>query len=101
VRAHAAIGVAIAVLVAAGAFATTGCGGGSTSTASTPTLTSSPGASVDEIVDEHPEVVEIVCRGIGNGGRSVDTEAIGYVAPLAIDGDVPPSKLLDEFVSRC
>jgi hypothetical protein len=101
VRARVTAGIAIAVLATGETFAATGCGGSTTSTSSTPTLTSSPGASIEQVVDEHPDVVEIVCNGIGNGGRSVDVKALGYVGPLAIDAHVPPPKLLDEFVSRC
>ena len=54
-----------------------------------------------KIVDQHPEVVTIVCRDIGNAGKSIDVEALGYVGPLATDADVSPSRLLDEFESRC
>ena len=93
--------VVVTVLAVAGAFAATSCGGGAASTSSTPTLTSSADAGIKEIVDQHPEVVTIVCKDIGNGGKSVDVEALGYVGPLAIDADVSPSKLLDEFESRC
>jgi hypothetical protein len=92
---------AITVLAVASAFAVTSCGGSTASTSSTPTLTSSADAGIKEIVDQHPEVVTIVCNDIGNAGKSVDVEALGYVGPLAIDADVSPSKLLDEFENRC
>jgi hypothetical protein len=87
-----------ALLVVSGALAATGCGGGASSTVA---LTSAPGSSIEQVVDQHPEVVDIVCRDIGNGGKSVDVEALGYVGPLAEDAHVSPSKLLDEFESRC
>jgi hypothetical protein len=90
--------LAIAVLVAAGALAATGCGGGASSTVGP---TSAPGSSIEQVVDQHPDVVDIVCRDIGNRGKSVDVEALGYVGPLAVDAQVSPSNLLDEFVSRC
>ena len=89
---------AIALLVAVAALAATGCGGGGSSTVE---LTSASGSSIEEVVDQHPEVVDIVCRDIGNVGKSVDVEALGYVGPLAEDAQVSPSKLLDEFESRC
>jgi len=90
--------LSIAVLVATGALEIAGCGGGASSTVG---LTSPPGSSIAQVADQHPDVVDIVCRDIGNRGKSVDVEALGYVGPLATDAHVSPSKLLDEFLSRC
>jgi hypothetical protein len=60
----------IAAVTGAGAFAAIGCGGESTtSTTSSAATTATGSASVEEVVDQHPDVVAIVCRS---------TEAIGH-----------------------
>jgi hypothetical protein len=114
----------IAAFATACGFAMAGCGGDSTTSPTTNArATFKQASSVEEIVDRHPKAVTIVCRstehsehehsGHEHSGHEhshhedsphvaeLDEEAFGYVGPLAVEGDVAPSDLLDEFVSRC
>jgi hypothetical protein len=124
-----AIRFTIAAVVTAGGFAVAGCGGDTTTSTTTGAkATSTQTASVEEIVDQHPNAVAVVCRTTehaeqGHSGHEhsghehsghqhshhedspqvaeLDEKALGYVGPLAVEADVAPSDLLDEFVSRC
>jgi hypothetical protein len=95
-----ATGVAITALAIAGGFAATGCGDGTTSTTRD---TSAQAAGVEEIVDQHPDVVTIVCQSTAapGGAPQIEDRALGAIAPLAMRYDVPPDQLLDEFRNRC
>jgi hypothetical protein len=115
----------IAALVTAGGFTVAGCGGDTTTSTTTGAkATSARAASVEEIVDQHPSAVAIVCRTTEHAGHEhthhhehsghehshhedspqiaeLDDKALDYVGPLAVESGVAPSDLLDEFVSRC
>jgi hypothetical protein len=119
-----AVRITITASATACGLAAAGCGGDSTtSTTSSAKITSTQAASVEEIVDRHPKAVTVVCRstepsehehsGHEHSGHEhshheeaprvaeLEAKAFGHVGPLAVEGDVAPADLLDEFVSRC
>jgi hypothetical protein len=122
-KTRAVAGSAITVAATALGFAAGGCGDGSTT--STRTTSMPQVASVEEIVDEHPDVVAIVCHNTEHSDHvtehshhedsghehshhedsahvaELEQRALGHVGPLAIEADVYPADLLDEFLSRC
>ncbi len=116
--------LAIAALATPLAFAAAGCGGDATSTTSGAESGSTRAAGVEEVVDQNPDVAATVCRATKDfehaeehsheegghehsheeGGPQVaelDMLALDQLGPLAIEADVPPAELLDEFASRC
>jgi hypothetical protein len=118
-----AVRITIAALATACGFAVAGCGDSTTRTMTTVEPTSAQ-ANVEEIVDQHPKAVTVVCRSTEEHSKhehahhehshdehshhehapqvaELDKKALDYVGPLAVEADVAPSDLLDEFVSRC
>jgi hypothetical protein len=116
---RAAVRITITALATSCGLAVAGCGGDSTTgTTSSAKTTSTQAASVEEIVDRHPMAVTIVCRSTEHSEHEhsghehshheeaprvaeLDAKAFGHVGPLAVEEDVAPADLLDEFVSRC
>src|SRR5215208_1243186 len=114
-NARAVAGAAITVTATGLGFAAGGCGGGTTTSA--PTTSMPDAAGVEEIVDEHPHVATIVCHNTESSHHEdsghehshdedstqvaeLDQNALGPVGPLAIEADLSPADLLDEFLSR-